>query len=44
LRCATIDPAGRRFGEWMCNQTAIDPQHRLHLQGTPLIILPISLW
>ncbi|MEX3791306.1 hypothetical protein [Paraburkholderia sp. BR14374] len=38
-----ILPVGRRFGEWLHNQTALGLQRRLHLQGIPLIILPISL-
>ncbi|MEX3855579.1 amino acid transporter [Paraburkholderia youngii] len=38
-----ILPASRRFGEWLHNQTALGLQRRLHLEGIPLIILPISL-
>ena len=38
-----ILPADRRFGEWLHNQTALGLQSRLHLDGIPLIVLPITL-
>lgn len=38
-----ILPAGRRFGERMHNQTALGLQRRLHLDGIPLVVLPITL-
>jgi amino acid transporter len=38
-----ILPAGRRFGEWLHNQTALGLQRRLHLNGIPLVVLPITL-
>ena len=38
-----ILPAGRRFGEWLHNQTALGLQRRLHLDGIPLVVLPITL-
>jgi amino acid transporter len=38
-----ILPAGRRVGEWLHNQTALGLQRRLHLEGIPLVVLPITL-
>jgi hypothetical protein len=38
-----ILPAGRRVGEWLYNQTALGLQRRLHLEGIPLVVLPITL-
>ena len=38
-----ILPEGRRFGDWMHNQTAVSLQRRLHLYGIPLVVLPILL-
>jgi amino acid transporter len=38
-----ILPAGQRFGERMHNHTALGLQRRLHLDGIPLVVLPIRL-
>jgi hypothetical protein len=38
-----ILPAGRRFGERLHNQTAFGLQRCLHLDGIPLVVLPITL-
>ena len=37
-----ILPAGRRITEMLHNQTTLSLQRRLHSEGTPLIILPIT--
>ncbi|MGU7769858.1 APC family permease [Burkholderia sp. MR1-5-21] len=36
-------PEGRRFSDWMHNQTALGLQSRLHRLGIPLVVLPILL-
>ncbi|NPT61947.1 APC family permease [Paraburkholderia elongata] len=38
-----ILPANRRFSELLHNQTALGLQRRLHLDGIPLVVLPITL-
>jgi amino acid transporter len=38
-----ILPGRRRFGEWLHNQTSLGLQRRLHLDGIPLVVLPITL-
>ncbi len=38
-----ILPAERGLSEWLHNQTAIGLQRKLHLEGIPLVILPIKL-
>ena len=38
-----ILPANRWFTEWLHNQTALGLQRKLHLEGIPLVILPINL-
>jgi len=38
-----ILPANHWFAEWMHNQTALGLQRKLHLDGIPLVILPIKL-
>ncbi len=38
-----ILPANRWFAEWLHNQTALGLQRQLHLEGIPLVILPIKL-
>ncbi|MFM0513760.1 APC family permease [Paraburkholderia sp. RL17-373-BIF-A] len=36
-------PGNRRFSELLHNQTALGLQRRLHLDGIPLVVLPITL-
>lgn len=36
-------PANRWFAEWLHNQTALGLQRQLHVEGIPLVILPIKL-
>jgi hypothetical protein len=38
-----ILPANLWFAEWLHNQTAFGIQRQLHLEGIPLVILPIKL-
>jgi amino acid transporter len=38
-----ILPGSHWVGEWLHNQTALGLQRRLHLEGIPLVILPIKL-
>lgn len=38
-----ILPANRWFAEWLHNQTALGLQRQLHIEGIPLVILPIKL-
>lgn len=38
-----ILPRNRWFAEWLHNQTALGLQRQLHLDGIPLVILPIKL-
>jgi len=38
-----ILPANRWFSEWLHNQTAFSLQRKLHLEGIPLVIMPIKL-
>jgi hypothetical protein len=38
-----ILPGRRRIGEWLHNQTALGLQRRLHQDGIPLVVLPITL-
>jgi len=42
-RWISAESAGRRFGGWRHNQTALSLQRRLHLDGIPLVVLPITL-
>jgi amino acid transporter len=38
-----ILPPGRRLSEWLHNRTALQLQRRLHVEGIPLMVLPVRL-